>query len=186
MPFIKTVSYEAAEGELRQIYDQLIGTRGKLAEVHRIQSLNPPALLAHMDLYKVVMFGKSPLKRYQREMMAVVVSAVNMCQYCIQHHKKALDFYWKDANRSSQLVAQLDQLPGLSVTERALCKLARDLSILPGGVFEASITDLRQAGLDDRSILDAVQVIAYFNFVNRIVLALGVEFNEEEVKGYKY
>jgi len=185
MPHIKTINYEESEGELREAYDSIIGARGKLAEVHKIQSLNPPALLAHLDLYKAVMFGKSPLKRYQREMMAVVVSAANKCRYCIGHHKEALDFYWKDPARSGRLAAQFD-LPDLSAADRELCKLARNLSLLPGGVAEASIKALRETGLDDRAILDAVQVIAYFNFVNRMVLALGVEFNEEEVKGYNY
>jgi uncharacterized peroxidase-related enzyme len=185
MPFIKTISYEESEDELRQAYDSIIGARGKLAEVHQIQSLDPAALLAHMDLYKAVMFGRKALKRYQREMMAVVVSAANKCQYCIEHHKEALHFYWKDSERANKLATQLD-LPDLSAVDRALCKLARNLSLLPGDVSETSIKQLQQAGLDDRAILDAVQVIAYFNFVNRMVLALGVAFNEEEVKGYNY
>ena len=43
-----------------------------------------------------------------------------------------------------------------------------------------------EIGLSDRTVLDAVQVIAYFNFVNRMVLGLGVTFSEEEIKGYKY
>jgi alkylhydroperoxidase family enzyme len=34
---------------------------------------------------------------------------------------------------------------------------------------------LRRAGLDDRAVLDACQVIAYFNYVTRIALGLGVE-----------
>ena len=185
MPFIKTINYEESTDELREAYDSIIGARGKLAEVHKIQSLDPASLLAHTDLYKAVMFGKSPLKRYQREMMAVVVSAANKCRYCIEHHKEALDFYWKDPERSNKLAAQLD-LPDLSAADRELCKLAKNLTQMPYGTSWASIELLKNAGLDDRAILDAVQVIAYFNFVNRMVLALGVEFNDEETKGYNY
>jgi alkylhydroperoxidase family enzyme len=40
--------------------------------------------------------------------------------------------------------------------------------------------------ITDDGILDATLVVAYFNFVNRIVLALGLEVNEAEMKGYKY
>ena len=185
MPHIKTINYEESVDELRQAYDSIIGARGKLAEVHKIQSLNPAALLAHMDLYKAVMFGKSPLKRYQREMMAVVVSAANNCRYCIEHHKEALLFYWKDPERANRLVAQFDQ-PDLSETDQALCKLAYNLTLVPSDISKASVEHLQQAGMDDKGILDAVQVIAYFNFVNRMVLALGVEFSDEEAKGYNY
>jgi hypothetical protein len=47
----------------------------------RIHGVNSAVLRAHFDLYKVTMFGKSPLSRTQREMVAVVVSAVNNCHY---------------------------------------------------------------------------------------------------------
>lgn len=40
---------------------------------------------------------------------------------------------------------------------------------------EGQVRGLREAGLDDRAILDAVQVIGYFNYINRLVEALGVE-----------
>ena len=38
----------------------------------------------------------------------------------------------------------------------------------------ADLEPLRDAGLDDRGILDAVQIIAYFNYINRVAQALGV------------
>jgi len=74
MAYINVIEPEDADGELKQIYNNLIEKRGKLAEVHKIQSLNPESIVRHMDFYMTIMFGKSPLKRYQREMMAVVVS----------------------------------------------------------------------------------------------------------------
>ncbi|MFQ5446647.1 MAG: peroxidase-related enzyme [Saprospiraceae bacterium] len=185
MPYIKTIEYEESSGELREIYDNLIGSRGKLAEVHKIQSLNPAALLAHMELYKATMFGRSPLKRYQREMMAVVVSAANKCPYCIAHHREALLFYWKNEARVGQVADKFD-MSNLTEADAALCHLARNLTLQPASQPVAAIEQLRRAGIEDRAILDAVQVIAYFNFVNRMVLALGVTFNEDEVKGYNY
>ena len=47
----------------------------------RIHGINPPVLQAHYDLYRVTMYAPSPLKRVQREMIAVVVSALNECHY---------------------------------------------------------------------------------------------------------
>jgi alkylhydroperoxidase family enzyme len=44
-------------------------------------SLNPEALAAHLQLYRVVMFGPSRLSRTEREAMAVAVSAANDCHY---------------------------------------------------------------------------------------------------------
>ncbi len=103
MAFIKVIEFEEAKGALRDIYQELIKKRGKLAEVHKIQSLNPPPIMAHMELYLKIMFGKSPLKRYQREMMTVVVSKTNDCNYCILHHSAALYHFWKDEKKVDQL-----------------------------------------------------------------------------------
>lgn len=44
-------------------------------------------------------FGRSGLKRAERELIAVVVSATNGCAYCVQHHAEALNSYWKDSER---------------------------------------------------------------------------------------
>jgi len=185
MAFIKTIVPEDAEGELKRIYQDLEKSRGKIAEVHKIQSLNPDALVAHMELYMAIMFGKSPLKRYQREMLGVVVSAGNRCEYCVNHHEQALLAYWKDKEKSRLLITDRSELE-LSDADRLLCKLAEDLTKNQDQDHSNHISGLRDTGLEDRAILDAVQVIAYFNFVNRMVLGLGVEFSEEEMKGYKY
>ncbi|MEM6726629.1 MAG: peroxidase, partial [Bacteroidota bacterium] len=77
MPYIDVIQHEDATGDLKSIYDHLVATRGKLAEVHKIQSLHPKSITAHMDLYMEIMFTKSPLRRYQREMIAVIVSVTN-------------------------------------------------------------------------------------------------------------
>lgn len=96
MPHIKVIEHNEAEGDLKVIYDDLVAKRGKLAEVHKIQSLNPESIVKHMDLYMSIMYSKSPLSRAQREMIAVVVSAANNCRYCQIHHSDALNHYWKD------------------------------------------------------------------------------------------
>jgi alkylhydroperoxidase family enzyme len=46
-----------------------------------VHSLNPPTLRAHADLYHTVMHAQSPLRRSEREMVALVVSAINQCRY---------------------------------------------------------------------------------------------------------
>lgn len=185
MPTITTIEPEEAEGPLKEIYDNLTESRGKIAEVHKIQSLNPEALVAHMEFYMTIMFGKSPLKRYQREMLGVVTSSVNLCAYCINHHEQALLAYWKDEDKTRQLISDHSKLD-LSEIDHLLCDLAEQLTMNRNTDYSGKIEALKQAGLEDRAILDAVQVISYFNFVNRMVLGLGVEYNEEEMKGYNY
>lgn len=185
MAYIDVIDYEQATGELKVIYDGLIASRGKLADVHKIQSLHPKTITSHMSLYLDIMFGQSPLKRYQREMIGVMVSASNHCEYCVMHHKEALLHFWKDEARVNAMIQQLDEAQ-LSEIDNALCTYAREVTVNPAQSAKEKIESLRSVGLDDRSILDASLVISYFNFVNRMVLALGIDINKEEISGYKY
>ena len=50
MAYIDIIQPENAEGKLKEIYDGLIESRGKIAEVHKIQSLNPESITNHMNL----------------------------------------------------------------------------------------------------------------------------------------
>ena len=185
MPHIDVVQPENATGELKEIYDGLIKSRGKIAEVHKIQSLNPKSITDHMDLYMTIMFGNSPLKRVQREMLGVIVSRANDCEYCQVHHLEAVNNFWKSEKRSNQLREDYHNAD-LSEADLVLCDYAWHLTKTPGLANDEVMTSpLKKAGLEDRAILDATLVIAYFNFVNRMVLALGVSL-EENPGGYKY
>lgn len=61
----------------------------------------------------------------------------------------------------------------------ALCTYAEKLTRLPSAVTEEDLDPLRRLGLDDRAIVDANQVVAYFNYVNRVAEGLGVELESD-------
>lgn len=186
MSYIEVIGPREAGPELKGIYEELISTRGKLAEVHKIQSLNPETIIWHMELYRGLMFGKSPLKRYQKEMIAVVVSAANNCDYCIRHHGEALRHFWKDEDKVRKLAGDYRSLE-MEPRDRVLCELAVHMTLNPSDIKNDShLIPLRKSGYSDRAILDVTLIISYFNFVNRIVLGLGVEANDDEVTGYRY
>ena len=63
----------------------------------------------------------------------------------------------------------------LTPVDRALCAFAAKLTHQPHDMTPADLDALRAHGLDDRAIHDAVQVIAYFNYINRVASALGAE-----------
>lgn len=63
----------------------------------------------------------------------------------------------------------------LSPADRALCDFASKLTLHQQEVMPADLDRLREQGFDDRAIHDAVQVIAYFNYITRVADALGVD-----------
>lgn len=185
MAYIEVIGYEKSDGLLKGIYDDIIKKRGKLADVHTIQSLHPETIVRHMDLYMEIMFGDSPLSRAQREMIAVIVSAANQCRYCTVHHSNALKSIWND-NEKVNALAQDFKKSKLDEQELLLSSYALELTVNPDIIFDVLVEGMKKAGLNDRAILDATIVIAYFNFVNRIVKGLGVELEHDGGTGYNY
>ncbi|XMB66789.1 carboxymuconolactone decarboxylase family protein [Mycoplasmatota bacterium zrk1] len=82
MSYIEIIKESQAEGKLDKLYKQL-GAKGddSVANILRVHSLNPETIKAHLELYKAIMFKYTGLSRVQREMIAVVTSAVNECFY---------------------------------------------------------------------------------------------------------
>ena len=63
----------------------------------------------------------------------------------------------------------------LSPADRGLCDYAVKLTLAPGAMGEAEVEQLRAHGFSDEAITVAVQVISYFNYINRIADGLGVD-----------
>lgn len=186
MAWIRTVDETGAKSdELARAYERIRAERGRLSNIMRSQSLHPAAMQAHMDLYMAVMFQRSTLNREERELIAVVVSAANACAYCVSHHSAALMAYWKDEERV-RAAAEDHRSLDLPPRARAMIEYAGALTRTPGAVTEQHVQALRDQGMSDEEILGVNLVTAYFNFVNRIALGLGVEHSEEEAGGYRY
>lgn len=185
MPWIKVIEENEAEGEVKEIYDSIKKSRRKLSNIMQIQSLMPEVMKSHMDLYLSVMFNKSSITRDEKELIAVVVSTLNDCLYCINHHAEALNSYWKDPAKIQQVINDYKTVE-LPVRSFAILSYAEKLTLNPGSVNEHDLENLQIHGMTDEDILNINLIVSYFNFVNRIANGLGVEFSDEEVKGYAY
>lgn len=183
--WIDVIDEPDADGELAGTYRDIAGRRGKVANVMKVHSLHPKALRAHLDLYTTLMFGRATLSRSQRELIGVVVSAANDCAYCVEHHAQALNHYWKDRDRVDRLARDV-RAADLTPAEVAMARHAIDLTRAPASSTAEDVQALRDAGLDDRAILEVNLVVGYFNFVNRVVLGLGVRDDAEDAAGYHY
>ena len=178
MSWIQLIDPDRATGELRDIYNDIASARGGIADVHRVQSLNARVLRAHLELYRAVMFARSTLSRIARERIAVVVSEANRCAYCVAHHSEALLQLGDDRDVVESLGR--GELPGqVESGDLALLRWARTAAVRPYECSESDVQGLRSVGFDDKAILDAALTVAYFSFVNRLVLMLGVEVERD-------
>jgi len=184
MSWIEEIEVSEADGKLAEMYAALIKQRGKVSNILKVHSLNPDAMGEHLGLYMTLMFGKSGLSRAEREAIAVVVSANNDCQYCVNHHAEALKRYIAD----DETLGMLMKADGLETLEPRLSNIVRHaekLTTAPGAMTESDLGELRAVDLTDKDILDLTLIVAYFNFVNRIAMGLGVTFSADELGGYR-
>ena len=81
MPWIRTIGDHEATGDCKAELDAAHARAGRVWNIVRGMTPNPAVLRASMQLYRAVMHGPSPLRRYQRELLAVAVSRENHCVY---------------------------------------------------------------------------------------------------------
>jgi len=185
MTWIDTIDQQDAQGTLKTVYDELAEKRGKVSNILKIHSLIPKTMKTHLDLYLSIMFNSSKIKREDKELIALVVSIKNNCEYCINHHAEALVHYWKDTVNLSKLIDNMD-ISFLNEKQQIIANHATKLTDSPHQINERNIALLRKHGFSDTDILEITLIVSYFNFVNRIALGLDVGFSEKEMKGYKY
>ncbi len=95
----------------------------------------------------------------------------------MQHHGEGLlaevgDAEWVEAFKSDYRSVELD------AGDRAILTYVDTLTRTPARVTEAEIVALRDAGFDDRAILDINQITGFFAWCNRTIDGLGVRLEE--------
>ena len=121
-----------------------------------------------------VMTAPSALTKAEREMIATHVSKLNGCAFCLGAHRStlaAMEIGWA----TIEALECGPEAAGVDDRLRPILRFATKLTQTPEQVARADIETLRQAGWSDQAIEDATNVIALFNYVNRVVDALGIE-----------
>jgi uncharacterized peroxidase-related enzyme len=135
-------------------------------------------LQAFIDMADNLMLGDSGLDKAEREMIAVAVSAVNHCHYCLAAHGAALRQRTKDAELG-EIIAQNFRAAGISPRQRAMLEFAVKLTEAPDKMGEDDRSALRAAGFTDRDIWDIAAVTGFYNMSNRIAAATDMRPNRE-------
>ena len=74
----------------------------------------------------------------------------------------------------------------LSEVQTAMCLFAEKLTLQPGTISKLDIETLTEYALSDKEISEIVQIVSYFNYINRVADGLGLEPEEFiDEKGYK-
>ena len=185
--WIDMISDADASPELRDALNLARTPHGTVDNVMRVHSLRPNTMNGHVVLYRAALHDDAnTLPTWLQETISSYVSVLNDCAYSYANHWKNAAHLIGDAARASQIEDAIRSRQPEMVfedAELALMRYAEKLTLTPGAMEEADVTALREAGLDDGAILEANQIICYFNYVNRSINGLGVT-TEGDVIGY--
>lgn len=175
MTWIRSIAESEAPAELHALYDRMRETSasGRVSHFWQAGGLDPTSLETLFDLHRALMGDPAPLARAQSEAIAVVVSATNGCGYCVTHHGPKLAAALGDESLA-RAVAKDYRTANLPARDRVLLDHAVALTCEPEERTAADLERLREYGFDDRQILRATAIAAWYNLANRLVLGLGV------------
>ena len=141
-------------------------------------------LKAFAGMYNDLMLAPSGLSKLEREMIAVAVSSVNRCYYCLTAHGAAVRQLSGDPVLGEQMVMNY-RAARLDRRQRAMLDFAVKLTEAPWTVDDPDRELLRHAGFNDRDIWDIGATAAFFNMSNRMATATDMRPNAEYHPSYR-
>jgi len=162
----------------QKYFDICVEKLGMIPNVLKANAFDIDKLNAFTGLYNDLMLAPSGLSKLEREMIAVVVSSINKCFYCLVAHGAAVRQLSGDPVLGEMLVMNYRVAP-LDARARAMLDFAAKITTASATVEEGDRQDLRDAGFSDRDIWDIANVAGFFNMTNRVASATAMMPNAE-------
>ena len=151
---------------------------GFVPNVLQAYAFSSVKLQAFADMYNDLMLADSGLTKLDRELIAVAVSSVNQCYYCLTAHGSAVRQLSGKPELGEQMVMNF-RAAELNQRQMAMLTFADKLTRTPHAVVEIDRDNLRSAGFTDRDIWDISAIASFFNMSNRMAAAVDMRPNDE-------
>ncbi len=150
---------------------------GMVPNVLQAYAFDIDKLNAFTALYNDMMLADSGLTKLEREMIAVTVSSINKCYYCLTAHGAAVRQLSGDPQLGEMLVMNW-RAARLDARQTAMLEFAELVTVSSAKVTEADRDALRQVGFSDRDIWDIAAVTGFYNMSNRMASATDMRPND--------
>lgn len=158
MPYLSTLPHDAV-----------------LVDVFR---LLPNVSTSLLEMHQALMRGPSPLSAGERELIAAFVSGLNACRYCHGVHSAVAEAFGIEPSRLEALLTDIDNGP-VDDQLKPVLKFVKKLVTMPRRITSADADAVLDAGWPETTLLHATFVTGLFSMMNRIVLGLGIEADED-------
>ena len=164
--------------DTKAYFDKCQEKLGMIPNVLLAYAFDEAKLQAFSMFYNDLMLGDSGLSKLEREMIAVAVSSVNHCYYCLAAHGAAVRQLSGNPALGEQ-IAMNYRVADLDTRQRAMLDFAVKLTETPDRIVEEDREALRKAGFGDRDIWDIAATASFFNMSNRMAAATEMQPNDE-------
>jgi len=151
---------------------------GFVPNVLRAYAFDTAKFDAFSEMYNDLMLADSGLSKLEREMIAVVVSSINKCFYCLTAHGQAVRALSGDPKLGEILVMNW-HVADLDARQTAMLTFAEKTTKASAEVTEEDRNALRVVGFSDRDIWDIASVTGFFNMTNRMASATDMRPNDD-------
>ena len=186
--WIDVVSYEAADENLQDIYDQVRSPGGQLDNLYQGFSLRPHTIKPADDLYLAALHhADNTLPKWFSELIGTYVAILSGCEYARTHHGHNFMHLLGDNERAERILAALaaDQLEACGeVREVAMLRYVKQLCLAPESITRDDIAELSKHGWNDGEILEVVQIVAMFSYFVRVINGVGISLVGDKVGLY--
>lgn len=186
--WIEMISDDDADDELLETLKLARTPHGTVDNVMRVHSLRPATMRGHVMLYRAALHDETnTLPTWFQETIASYVSILNQCPYSLANHWANARHLIGDEHRAERIEKALHTDTPETVFDGGqleLLRYTRKLTLSPGQMVKGDVDRLGQAGISDGEILEANQIIGYFNYVNRLLNGLGVSTDGDTVGYY--
>lgn len=151
---------------------------GMVPNVLKAHAFDIDKLNAFTAIYNDLMLADSGLSKLEREMIAVVVSSVNKCFYCLVAHGAAVRELSGDPMLGEAMVMNF-RAAHLDDRQHTMLSFVEKLTETPAKIEEPDRQALRDVGFSDRDIFDIASVAGFFNMTNRVAAATDMKPNDD-------
>lgn len=162
----------------QKYFDLCTDKLGLIPNVLKAYAFDIEKLNTFAALYNDLMLGDSGLTKLEREMIAVVVSSINKCFYCLVAHGAAVRELSSDPELGEMMVMNY-RAADLDTRQKAMLDFAAKLTESSAQIEEPDRQALRDAGFSDRDIWDIGAVTGFYNMTNRVASASDMRPNQE-------
>lgn len=172
MSRLQLVEDQEASGKAREVFEDIRQNFGMVPNLFKAYAHRPEVLEANWNKVKAVMFG-GELPRPLKEMVAVVVSRANGCEYCVNAHGGMLRMLGVPRPQIRMLIENLETADLPEDTKVAL-RLAIKSTREPDSISQEEIEQLRQLGHSNAQIVELLSVVDLFTSFNKFLNTLRV------------